>query len=84
MATAPGSWSVALTLSAEALDAFNASASECFERTSDCPSGQVAILLDGSVMTAPTIQQPRYEADQFQIAVHFTEAQARDLAARFG
>jgi len=83
-APALASWSVALTLSGEALDAFNAVAATCFERTSPAPSGQIAMVLDGTVVAAPTIQQSRYSADQFQVGGPFTEAQARDLAARFG
>jgi hypothetical protein len=75
-------WSVALTLSPEGLGAFNAAARQCFQRALDCPSGQIAIVIDGAVVSAPVIQQPGFEADQFQISGDFTEAEARALAAR--
>lgn len=79
---APTAWGVALTVSADALRVFNAAAAECFQQTLDCPSGQVAIVIDGVVMSAPTIQQSEFEADAFQVSGDFTEAEARDLASR--
>jgi hypothetical protein len=76
-------WSVALTLSADAVRVFNALAAQCFNRALDCPLGQIAVVIDGAVVSAPTIQQPAFEADQFQISGGFTEAEARELAGRF-
>jgi preprotein translocase subunit SecD len=77
-------WSIALTLSSDALRVFNGSAAHCFNRALDCPSGQIAIVIDGVVVSSPEIQQPGFEADQFQISGDYTEAEARDLASRFG
>lgn len=45
-----------------------------------CPTGQVAILLDGEVLSAPTVQQPSFERDQIVIAGEFTEPEATDIA----
>lgn len=78
----PRAWVVALTLSSDGLREFNAAAGECFLQGLDCPSGQVAIVIDGEVVSAPTIQQSEFEADAFQVSGDFTEAEARDLASR--
>lgn len=61
-------WSVALTLSADALVPVNAEAGQCFERALDWPTGQIAIVIDGAVVSAPVIQQSEFEADKFQIS----------------
>lgn len=77
-------WVVSLVLrpGADGIDAFNALAAECFQRTAACPTGQLAIVVDGQVLNAPSIQAEVFERDQIQISASFTEAQARDLADR--
>lgn len=71
---------------ADGIDAFNAVALQCFSRTQVCPSQRLAIVLDGQVISAPTIQVPEFERDRIVISGSFEEEEARDLntALRFG
>ena len=67
---------------ATGIDLFNATAAHCFAQDQTCPTGQLAIVVDGVVISAPTIQEPSFQADQIQITgTPFTEAQATALAA---
>lgn len=88
---APGDqWVVNPVLTEAGIDAFNELAAECNATSSACPTGMIAIAVDGVVLSAPTVQQPAYERDQIQISggggqdpasATFTEAEARALAA---
>ncbi len=71
---------------AEGIDQFNAVASLCFNRTSVCPSQRLGIVLDGQVISAPTIQTDSFQRDRIVISGSFEEEEARDLntALRFG
>ncbi len=74
-------WSVDLVIrGGDSIDQFNAMAAECFSRAATCPSGQLAIVLDSEVISAPTIQQASFQRDQIQISGDFTEQEAKDLA----
>ncbi len=76
-----GQWSVALTIKGgEGIDQFNNAASLCFNAAPECPSKQLAIVLDSNVVSAPEIQQATFERDQIQISGNFTEDEAKDLA----
>lgn len=76
-----GKWTVRLEIKGgSGIDQFNAVAAECFSKTPTCPSGQLAIVLDSRVVSAPTIQQASFERDQIQISGAFTESEAKDLA----
>jgi preprotein translocase subunit SecD len=77
-------WSVDLQLTDDAvgIGAFNAVAAECYELTTSCPTGMLALVVDDDVVTAPTIATPSFEADQLRISAGGTESEARDLAAR--
>jgi preprotein translocase subunit SecD len=78
-----GGWVVnpVLKQGAAGLDLFNAAAAHCYAKDETCPTGQLAIVIDGVVISAPTIQEPSFQADQIQIAGGpFTEAQATALA----
>jgi preprotein translocase subunit SecD len=77
-------WSVDLQLTDDAvgIEAFNAVAAECYELTTSCPTGILALVVDDDVVTAPTIATPSFEADQIRISAGGTESEARDLAAR--
>ncbi|MFN3254592.1 MAG: preprotein translocase subunit SecD [Ilumatobacter sp.] len=75
----PG-WGVVATLRGGDGRAFwNSLASQCFSRTSTCASGQLAIVLDGVIQSAPTVNQPNFD-DQVSITGNFTEDEARSLA----
>jgi preprotein translocase subunit SecD len=76
-----GQWTVALEIKGgDGIAAFNALAAECFSKAETCPTGQLAIVLDSEVQSAPTIQQASFEADQIQISGTFSESEAKDLA----
>ncbi|MGH8991845.1 MAG: protein translocase subunit SecD [Acidimicrobiia bacterium] len=66
-------WVVAVTFTKSGGDRFNELAAKYFQR-------QVAIVLDGVVQSAPTINAQRFENRQAEISGSFTEAEARDLA----
>ena len=76
-----GEWAVSLEIKGgDGIAQFNAMASECFSRGPTCPSGQLAIVLDSNVVSAPTIQQAAFQRDQIQISGSFGESEAKDLA----
>lgn len=62
------------------IDDLNTVAAECFSQGTTCPSGQLAIVLDGEVISAPQISQASYERDSIQISGEFSEGEAKDLA----
>ncbi|MEO7429494.1 MAG: protein translocase subunit SecD, partial [Acidimicrobiales bacterium] len=76
-----GEWSVRLEIKGgTGIAAFNAIAAECFGHSETCPSGQLAIVLDSRVVSAPTIQQASFKRDQIQISGSFSQSEAKDLA----
>jgi preprotein translocase subunit SecD len=77
-----GEWTVNPTFKggADGIDLFNTAAGQCYAKAATCPTGQLAIVLDGRVISAPTIQTPTFQADQIQISGTFTERTANDLA----
>ena len=82
-ATIQGSgWSVVVQLrrGAEGEDVWNALTSRCFSRDATCPTAQVAIVLDGEVISAPVVQEAVFTGGEVQITGDFTEQEARDLA----
>jgi preprotein translocase subunit SecD len=77
-----GQWVVVVGLRSgpEGRDRWNAAAAQCYNRVETvCPSGQMAIVLDGTVISAPVVQTPVFD-DEVQITGAFTESEARDLA----
>lgn len=79
-AVANGAWVVMATLNPDRTDMWSAAFALCFARAEGCPTGQLAIILDGVVLTAPTVQAPTFEG-QLQISGDFTEESAKALAA---
>lgn len=76
-----GEWAVTVSLTeGEGTDQWNRLASECFYRQATCPTGQLAIVMDGVVQSAPTVQEPNFAGGSVQITGAFREADARDLA----
>jgi preprotein translocase subunit SecD len=74
-------WSVSLEIrGGDAIDSFNKMAADCFSHSPTCPSGQLAIVLDSNVVSAPTIQQPSFTRDQISISGSFSQREAKDLA----
>lgn len=82
-----GQWLVALNIRSDDLPLFNQVAAQCYGKDAAvCPTGALAIVLDGAVQSAPAIQEPRFDSTGLSISGSFTERQARDLALilRFG
>ena len=61
----------------DGIDQFNAIAAQCSPPSETCPTGQLAIVLDSVVQSAPTIQQPSFNADGIAITGDFTESEAK-------
>lgn len=75
-----GTWTVGVEVRSDRIDEFNEIAGQCFNRAPTCPSGQLAIVLDSRVVSAPSINAPSFRADEISISGNFTEAEAKDLA----
>ncbi len=77
-----GQWSVHLTMKSgqSGIDGWNQLATRCFNRDQTCPTGQIAIVLDSVVKSAPVVQTPEFTRDQIQITGNFTEREAKNLA----
>jgi preprotein translocase subunit SecD len=77
-----GAWSVGLEMRGgeKGIDKFNEIAATCNSGSADCPTTQLAIVLDSVVQSAPRISQPSYTKDQIEISGDFTESEAKDLA----
>ena len=76
-----GGWSVTVGLKdgSEGEGTWNALANECFAKSQNCPTGQIAIVLDGEVISAPVVQTNNFSGS-VQITGEFSEREARDLA----
>jgi preprotein translocase subunit SecD len=74
-----GEWSVSVGLSPEGSATFNGFAAECFSSTEVCPTGQLAIVLNGEVVSAPTVQEPSF-GEEVTISGLFSEAEASEFA----
>ena len=74
-----GTWTVDLTFTDRGSDAFDEAAAQCNPPGEQCPSGRLAIVLDGVVQSAPTIQQSEFGGEA-QITGDFSESEARNLA----
>lgn len=73
-------WTVGVTIKGGSIDEFNDIAFRCFNRDASCPTGQLAIVLDSQVQSAPSINEPSFAADAISISGTFTEGEAKDLA----
>jgi preprotein translocase subunit SecD len=74
-----GTWSVDLTFTDRGSQAFDDAAAQCNPPGEKCPTGRLAIALDGIVQSAPTIQQSEFNG-KAQITGDFSESEARNLA----
>ncbi len=70
----------------DGIDLFNVAASACFNRTEVCRAGQLAIVLDGVIESAPTVNTSYFERDQIVISGNFDQPRAEDtaLVLRYG
>ena len=77
-----GQWAVVVGLrsGADGDQLWNKLAAACFNKTAQCPTGQLAMVLDGTVISAPTVNEPEFTGGTVQISGSFTPQEARDLA----
>ena len=59
---------------------WNALTTTCYNRGPTCPTAQIAIVLDGVVISAPVVREPVFSGGSVQISGSFKESEARDLA----
>lgn len=52
----------------------------CYSGSTTCPSRQLAIELDGQIISHPVVNQPRFAGGQVEISGNFSERDAKDLA----
>jgi preprotein translocase subunit SecD len=76
-----GGWGVQVTLKngASGSDLWNIGAAQCFAKSTTCPTGRMAIVLDGVVQSAPSVNQPSFTGG-VDITGNFQESEAKDLA----
>ncbi|MCU1367721.1 MAG: secD, partial [Ilumatobacteraceae bacterium] len=74
-------WGVTITLrgGASGEGVWNQLAAECHGQEQTCPSGQLAIELDGTIISHPTMNQSSYSGG-VQISGSFTQSEAKNLA----
>ncbi|MDG1988895.1 MAG: hypothetical protein P8J19_02270, partial [Acidimicrobiales bacterium] len=87
-------WQVGLDLhqGQVGIDGFNEVAARCYTGDPSCPlavgstNGRLAIVLDGQVVTAPSIRAPEFQHDAILISGGFEKAEADDvsLSLRYG
>jgi preprotein translocase subunit SecD len=77
-----GTWVVVAKLrsGAAGADTWNALSTKCFAGGADCPTKAIAIILDGEVISAPTVQTATFDNGSVQISGSFSETEAKDLA----
>lgn len=62
------------------IDRWRSAATLCFTGDPTCPQRQLAIVLDGRVLSAPVVQDTFADTTQATITGQFTQAEAQDLA----
>jgi preprotein translocase subunit SecD len=84
--TAQDGWGVSVGIRGDGKQTWNNLAAECYNATATCPStqqgvrGQIAITLDGTVQSAPQVNQPSF-TDSVAITGSFSKAEAQSLAS---
>jgi preprotein translocase subunit SecD len=71
---------IELGLATPALVELNNLAALCVTLADACPTGQVAITVDGAVVAAPQVTQPSFAADQVEFAPQLDPLAVRQLA----
>ena len=76
-----GSWGVTVSLKQGGAGegVWNALASVCYSGGTTCPSHQLAIVLDGQIQSAPTVNAPSFTGS-VQITGKFTQVESSQLA----
>jgi hypothetical protein len=78
--TALQEFGVTLSMTVEGTERFNALATQCIDRTAACPTGQLAVLVDDVIVSAPTIQSLKLDDEPLQLSGDFTQEEAEALA----
>ncbi|HNJ96847.1 MAG TPA: protein translocase subunit SecD [Ilumatobacteraceae bacterium] len=79
-ATDNGQWLVRVDLrGGSKRGGWDTAVTQCYNKASDCPTGQLAIELDGVIESYPVINDPSY-TDSVQITGQFTQGEAESLA----
>jgi preprotein translocase subunit SecD len=71
--------SVGLRSGGVGVDTWNALALRCYNGDTTCPTRQLAIELDGVIVSNPVVNEPRF-TDSVRISGSFTESEAKNLA----
>lgn len=89
-ASLQNNWAVNVTVRGRYKDEANAAFNACYNADATCPPqgadetgtsrGAIAIVLDGQVLSAPTVNGPDLAADNFTISGNFDQAEAKELA----
>ena len=74
-----GQWVVNVDLRPDGQVVWNQLATTCFNAAGDCPSRQLAIVLDDVIQSAPTVQTPDFPGS-VQISGAFSESEVRSLS----
>lgn len=78
--TENGAWLVRVDLrGGSKRGGWDTAVTQCYNKASDCPTGQLAIELDGVIESYPVINDPSY-TDSVQITGTFTQGEAESLA----
>lgn len=79
-----GQWGVDVTIAPADRAAFGGVLDACATMAPDCPRGQLAVLIDGTVLAAPVVHGPPVADALVRIDGSFTEDEANALAAALG
>ncbi len=74
-----GQWVVNVDLRSDGQAVWNSLAQICYSGTPECPSRQLAIVLDDVIQSAPVVQTPDFPGS-VQISGSFDETEVRSLA----
>jgi preprotein translocase subunit SecD len=77
-----GNWGVTVSLrgGADGEDQFNAIAAQCYTPSETCPTGQMAVDLDGELQSVTGFETANFSGGSVQISGSFTESEAKTLA----
>ncbi len=85
-----GQWQVNVTVKGKDKNKANETFNACYQASATCPPsgaddkgtprGAIAIVLDGKVISAPTVNGPDLASDQFTISGNFDTKRAKELA----
>ncbi|MCU1455766.1 MAG: Protein translocase subunit SecD [Acidimicrobiales bacterium] len=75
-----GGWEVAVNVRGKDQTKANAAFNACYQGAATCPSKAIAIVLDGKVISAPTVNAADLASNQFVITGNFDSSKAKDLA----